>query len=125
MQLFIVSNEHDTRYFANNHSQHFSFNAEERFLPIYQHADEDNNKIAHLHDFADDFLEKCSLGQLISRYMVLVQSEQKILIMRPYLPAPKGRRPLRPPGLNGKDREERLQPQYLALRQYRHSRGRD
>ena len=84
MQLFIVSNETDTRYFANNHNQHFSFNAEERFLPIYQHADEANNKIAHLHDFADDFLEKCALGQLISRYMVLVQSEQKILIMRPY-----------------------------------------
>ena len=84
MQLFIVSNETDTRYFANNHPQHFSFNAEERFLPIYQHADETNNKIAHLHDFADNFLEKCHLGQLISRYMVLVQSEQKILIMRPY-----------------------------------------
>lgn len=84
MQLFIVSNETDTRYFANNHNQHFSFNAEERFLPIYQHADKANNKIAHLHEFADDFLEKCHLGQIIGRYMVLVQSEQKILIMRPY-----------------------------------------
>jgi type I restriction enzyme R subunit len=84
MQLFIVSNETDTRYFANNRNQHFSFNAEERFLPIYQHADDKNKKIAHLHDFTDDFLEKCSLGRLISRYMVLVQSEQKILVMRPY-----------------------------------------
>jgi type I restriction enzyme, R subunit len=84
MQLFIVSNENDTCYFANNRSQHFSFNADERFLPIYRHANKDNNKIAHLHDFAEDFLEKCSLGRLISRYMVLVQSEQKILIMRPY-----------------------------------------
>ncbi|WP_256206085.1 type I restriction endonuclease subunit R [Nitrosomonas oligotropha] len=84
MQLFVVSNESDTRYFANNRNQHFSFNADERFLPIYQLADEANNKIAHLHDFADAFLEKCALGQLISRYMVLVQSEQKILVMRPY-----------------------------------------
>ncbi|MGQ2966927.1 type I restriction endonuclease subunit R [Methylophilus sp.] len=84
MQLFIVSNGNDTRYFANNRNQHFSFNADERFLPIYQLADKDNNKIAHLHDFADAFLEKCTLGQLISRYMVLVQSEQKILVMRPY-----------------------------------------
>lgn len=84
MQLFIVSNESDTRYFSNNPHQHFSFNADERFLPIYQHADKDNNKIAHLHDFADDFLAKCTLGQLIGRYMVLVQSEQKMLIMRPY-----------------------------------------
>ncbi len=84
MQLFIVSNENNTLYFANNRDQHFGFNAEERFLPIYQHANEQNEKISHLHAFADDFLEKCSLGQLISRYMVLVQSEQKILIMRPY-----------------------------------------
>ena len=84
MQLFIVSNENDTRYFANNPNKHFSFNADERFLPVYQHADKDNNKIAHLHEFADDFLAKCTLGELISRYMVLVQSEQKMLIMRPY-----------------------------------------
>lgn len=84
MQLFIVSNGNDTRYFANNRKEHFSFNADERFLPIYQHADKNNKKIAHLHEFADDFLSKCTLGQLISRYMVLVQSEQKMLIMRPY-----------------------------------------
>lgn len=84
MQLFIISNGNDTRYFANNRKEHFSFNADERFLPIYQHADKSNKKIAHLHDFADDFLAKCTLGQLISRYMVLAQSEQKMLIMRPY-----------------------------------------
>ncbi|QPK61388.1 type I restriction endonuclease subunit R (plasmid) [Methylomonas sp. LL1] len=84
MQLFIVSNESNTYYFANNHNQHFSFNADERFLPIYQLADEANQKIAHLHDFADSFLVKCTLGQMISRYMVLVASEQKLMIMRPY-----------------------------------------
>ncbi|OAT77592.1 DEAD/DEAH box helicase [Mangrovibacter phragmitis] len=55
MQLFIVSNGNDTRYFANNRKEHFSFNADERFLPIYQHADKNNKK-----------------------------SEQKMLIMRPY-----------------------------------------
>ena len=84
MQLFIVSNENRTYYFANNRNEHFSFNADERFLPIYQMADEDNKKIAHLHKFADGFLAKCTLGQMISRYMVLVQSEQKLLMMRPY-----------------------------------------
>ncbi|HPE72280.1 MAG TPA: type I restriction endonuclease subunit R [Candidatus Competibacter sp.] len=84
MQLFIVSNRNHTRYFANNHSQHFAFNAEERFLPIYQWAEEDNHKISPLDDFAERFLAKCSLGQMISRYMVLVASEQKLLIMRPY-----------------------------------------
>lgn len=64
IQLFIVSNGSDTRYFANNRNQHFSFNTEERFLPVYQHADEKNKKIAHLHDFADDFLEKMYFGPI-------------------------------------------------------------
>ena len=84
MQLFIVSNRDHTWYFANNHSQHFAFNADERFLPIYQWAEEDNRKISHLDDFAEKFLAKCTLGRMISRYMVLVASEQKLLIMRPY-----------------------------------------
>ena len=84
MQLFIVSNESNTYYFSNNHKDHFAFNADERFLPIYQLADEKNKKITHLHDFAEVFLAKCTLAQLISRYMVLVVSEQKMMIMRPY-----------------------------------------
>ena len=84
MQLFIVSNKNSTYYFANNHKDHFAFNADERFLPIYQLADEKNKKITHLHDFAEIFLAKCTLGQMISRYMVLVVSEQKLMIMRPY-----------------------------------------
>ena len=84
LQLFIVSNRTDTWYFANNNSRHFSFNADERFLPLYQFAAEDNSKITHLDSFADAFLAKCTLGQMISRYMVLVASEQKLLMMRPY-----------------------------------------
>jgi type I restriction enzyme R subunit len=84
IQLFIVSNRSDTWYFANNNSRHFSFNADERFLPLYQFASEDNSKITHLDDFADAFLAKCTLGQMISHYMVLVASEQKLLMMRPY-----------------------------------------
>jgi len=84
LQLFIVSNRTDTWYFANNNSRHFSFNADERFLPLYQFAGEDNKRITHLESFADKFLVKCTLGQMISRYMVLVASEQKLLMMRPY-----------------------------------------
>lgn len=84
LQLFVVSNRGNTYYFANNHSQHFAFNADERFLPIYQLASEGNRKITHLDDFADAFLAKCTLGQMISRYMVLVASEQKLMVMRPY-----------------------------------------
>src|SRR5688572_9894549 len=48
IQLFIVSNRSDTMYFANNNTSHFSFNAEERFLPFYRFASEDNKKITLL-----------------------------------------------------------------------------
>jgi type I restriction enzyme, R subunit len=84
MQLFIVSNQNNTYYFANNHNQHFSFNADERFLPVYKFADPDNRKVDRLDEFAVKFLAKCLLGEMISRYMVLVASEQKLLVMRPY-----------------------------------------
>lgn len=84
MQMFIVSNAGRTLYFANNKNQHFAFNADEQFLPVYELADIDNKKINNLHDFADKFLTKCTLGEMISKYMVLVESEQKLLVMRPY-----------------------------------------
>ena len=84
MQLFIVSNGADTWYFANNNARHFAFDADERFLPVCRFADEGNKKITHLHDFAERFLAKCTLGQMISKYMVLIASEQKLLVMRPY-----------------------------------------
>lgn len=84
VQLFIVSNRTDTWYFANNNARHFAFDADERFLPIYQFATEDNAKITHLDDFSERFLAKCTLGQMISKYMVLIASEQKLLMMRPY-----------------------------------------
>lgn len=84
VQLFIVSNKKDTYYFANNRNQHFSFNAEEQFLPVYKWAGKDNKKIDDLHLFTEQFLPKCTLGEMISRYMVLVESEQKLMVMRPY-----------------------------------------
>lgn len=84
IQMFIVSNQSITYYFANNNNQHFNFNADEQFLPVYQWADGNNKKITNLDDFSDAFLAKCKLGKMISRYMVLVANEQKILIMRPY-----------------------------------------
>ena len=84
VQIFIVSNRTDTLYFTNNNAKHFAFNADEQFLPIYRFATGDNSKITHLNDFADQFLPKCTLGHMISKYMVLVASEKKLLMMRPY-----------------------------------------
>ena len=58
MQLFIVSNRDRTYYFANNNARHFAFNADERFLPIYEFAAEDNRKIAQLDEFAESLPEE-------------------------------------------------------------------
>lgn len=38
----------DTWHFANNNARHFSFNADELFLPVYQPASKDNKKITQL-----------------------------------------------------------------------------
>lgn len=84
MQLFAVSNRSNTWYFANNHIEHFNFNADERFLPIYQFANIDNKKITNLDDFAERFFAKCALAEIISQYMVLIQNERKLMMMRPY-----------------------------------------
>jgi type I restriction enzyme, R subunit len=84
VQLFIVTNRDSTYYFANNNARHFAFNADERFLPIHEHAQPDNSKVKQIDAFAEAFLEKCTLAETISRYMVLVASEQRLLMMRPY-----------------------------------------
>ncbi len=84
IQLFIVSNEIKTFYFANNREEFFEFDENERFLPVYTYADANNEKINKLQDFAKYFLSKCILSEIISKYMVLVETEKRILVMRPY-----------------------------------------
>lgn len=84
VQLFIVSNRDRTYYFTNNNKKHFAFNADERFLPVYEFAAKDNRKITHLDEFAEAFLAKCTLGRMVSRYTVLVACERQLLMMRPY-----------------------------------------
>lgn len=85
MQLFIVSNGgSDTMYFSNNNDEHFHFDATNAYLPVYHTADRDNRKIAQLFEFSDMMLQKCELGKLLGRYMVLVETERKMLVMRPY-----------------------------------------
>ena len=94
-------------FLAKNNARHFAFNADtamrdsathqredtlrslsaakdNRFLPVYEFADEANSKITQLDPFAERFLKKCDLGRTISRYMVLLAGEQKLMIMRPY-----------------------------------------
>lgn len=85
MQLFIVSNgASKTLYFANNNDEFFKFDVDEQYLPVCFASNREGHKVHNLLSFTALMLPKCTLGRLISRYMVLVQSARQIMVMRPY-----------------------------------------
>src|SRR5690606_38637287 len=75
VQLFVISNGVNTKYYANNRYQHFN--------QTFYWADKENNLITQLDAFADVFLEKCHLSKMISKYIVLNQSKV-MMVLRPY-----------------------------------------
>ena len=78
IQLFVISNGVNTKYYANNPVNRRDFKQ------TFFWADEDNNKISALSAFADAFLEKCQLSKIITKYIVLNESEQMLMALRPY-----------------------------------------
>lgn len=76
VQLFVISNGVDTKYFANNGSKDFK--------QTNYWADTDNQKITRLDAFATAFLEKCHLSKMVCKYTVLHESSKQLMAMRPY-----------------------------------------
>lgn len=76
VQLFVISNGVNTKYYANNRNQSFK--------QTFFWSDRNNNLITHLDDFADAFLEACQLSKIVGRYMVLHQSDKTLMVLRPY-----------------------------------------
>ena len=76
VQIFVISNGVNTKYFSNNPKQSF----EQTFF----WTDADNRKITQLEDFAEVFLEKCAVSQMIAEYIVLAEALQIPMILRPY-----------------------------------------
>lgn len=76
IQIFVISNGVDTRYYANNRKQSYK--------QTFFWADADNTLITQLDDFADQFLEKCHLSKMICKYIVLHQSDKILMVLRPY-----------------------------------------
>ncbi len=76
IQIFVVSNGVNTKYFANNPKQSF----EQTFF----WTDVLNKKITRLEDFTDIFLEKCAVSKMIAEYIVLAEATQIPMILRPY-----------------------------------------
>ena len=54
------------------------------FQYTFYWTDKNNNRIDNLYDFALDFLPKCHISKMISRYMVVDDTQKNLMVMRPY-----------------------------------------
>ena len=76
IQLFIISNGVNTRYFANNPNSGYKF--------TFNWTDAANIPFNELDKFAAFFLEKCTLGKIIGKYIVLHEGDKCLMVLRPY-----------------------------------------
>ncbi|QLE40438.1 type I restriction endonuclease subunit R [Nostoc sp. C052] len=76
VQIFVISNGVDTRYYANNRKQEYK--------QTFFWANQDNTLITQLEDFADSFLEKCHVSKMICKYIVQHESDKVLMVLRPY-----------------------------------------
>ena len=76
VQVFVISNGVNTKYFSNNPRQSFE--------QTFYWTDALNRKITALDDFADVFLEKCVLSEMIAEHIVLSESLRIPMTLRPY-----------------------------------------
>ena len=76
IQLFVISNGVNTRYFANNPNSGYKF--------TFNWTDAANHPFNELNMFASFFLEKCTLGKIIGKYVVLHEGDKCLMVLRPY-----------------------------------------
>ena len=76
MQIFVISNGVNTKYFSNNPQQSFE--------QTFYWTDEKNNKITELDKFTEVFLEKCAVSEMIAEYIVLAEAIKIPMTLRPY-----------------------------------------
>lgn len=76
VQLFVISNGVNTKYYANNKHQSFK--------QTFFWADKDNKTITQLDKFADSFLGKCMVSKIITKYIVLNTTDKCLMVLRPY-----------------------------------------
>ena len=76
IQLFVISNGVNTRYFANNPNSGYKF--------TFTWTDAVNHPFNELDKFAVFFLEKCTLGKIIGKYIVLHEGDKCLMVLRPY-----------------------------------------
>ncbi|MDB8803479.1 type I restriction endonuclease subunit R [Romboutsia sp. 1001216sp1] len=77
IQIFVVSNGVDTKYFANS-------DKEILFSHTFFWSDESNNRVSNLKEFTQTFLDKCFISKVIARYMITNETDKLLMVMRPY-----------------------------------------
>ena len=76
IQLFVISNGVNTRYFANNPNSGYKF--------TFNWTDAANVPFNDLEKFATVFFDKCTLGKIIGKYIVLHEGDKYLMVLRPY-----------------------------------------
>jgi type I restriction enzyme R subunit len=76
IQLFVISNGVNTKYFCNNKSLSSK--------QVFYWTDKDNKKYSQLEQFADVFLDPCHLAKMITKYIVLHHTNSQLMVLRPY-----------------------------------------
>lgn len=77
IQLFVISNGVDTKYFANGDQElNYGF--------TFYWTDINNDRITNLEQFCTFFLDRCHIAKMIARYMIINETEKMLMVMRPY-----------------------------------------
>lgn len=76
IQLFVISNGVNTRYFANNPNCGYKF--------TFHWTLPNNEPVNDLSQFAAHFFDKCTLGKMLSKYIVLHEGDKCLMVLRPY-----------------------------------------
>ncbi|WP_372756240.1 type I restriction endonuclease subunit R [Labilibaculum sp.] len=78
IQIFVISNGVNTKYYANSPIKARSFKQ------TFYWSDVNNKLITQLPDFADLFLEPCHISKMITKYIVIHESDKILMVLRPY-----------------------------------------
>ncbi|MBB1386454.1 type I restriction endonuclease subunit R [Pseudoalteromonas sp. SG45-5] len=76
VQVFVISNGVNTKYYANNRKQSFK--------QTFFWAKENNDRYTELGEFAKVFLTPNHLTDMITKYVVLNETDRILMVMRPY-----------------------------------------
>lgn len=77
IQVFVISNGVNTKYYANNRRQSFK--------QTFYWTNKENNRLTNiLNGFTSEFLEPCHISKMISKYIVLNETHKILMVLRPY-----------------------------------------